>query len=46
MRFNMGMNGKSLMRNNYSVDVLGAKMKSLYSWVLGQTSKPDFVYED
>ena len=42
----MGMNGKSLMRNNYSVDVLGAKMKLLYEWVLGQASKPDFVYED
>ena len=46
IRFNMGMNGKSLMCNNYSVDVLGAKMKSLYEWVLGQASKPDFVYED
>ena len=46
IRSKMGMNGKSLMRNNYSVDVLGAKMKLLYEWVLGQASKPDFVYED
>lgn len=46
MRSKMGMNGKLLMRDNYSVDVLGAKMKLLYEWVLGQASKPDFVYED
>ncbi|WP_055098299.1 glycosyltransferase [Gabonia massiliensis] len=45
MRIKMGMNGKSLIRNNYSTDVLGLKMKLLYEWILGQTSKPDFVYE-
>lgn len=46
MRFKMGMNGKFLMRSNYSVNVLGSKMKSLYEWVLGQALKPDFVYEN
>ena len=44
-RKEMGMNGKQLMLNHYSVDVLGAKMKSLYAWILGNGTKPDFVYE-
>lgn len=45
-RTQMGLNGKSLMKENYAVDVLGAKMRLLYEWILGCASKPDFVYED
>ncbi|MDR1715229.1 MAG: glycosyltransferase [Prevotella sp.] len=44
-RIYMGMNGKQLMRENYSVEVLAGKMKHLYQWILGQASKPEFVYE-
>lgn len=41
----MGLNGRELVRCNYSVEALGKKMKSLYEWILGQAPKPDFVYE-
>lgn len=41
----MGMRGRALMLKNYSVEALGEKMKQLYLWILGETSKPDFVYD-
>lgn len=44
-RIRMGMNGKQLMRDKYSVEVLGLKMKQLYDWILNGREKPDFVYE-
>lgn len=44
-RINMGMNGKRLMSENYSVEVLGEKMKQLYEWILSGGEKPEFVYE-
>lgn len=44
-RVQMGLNGKRLMKENYSVEVLGGKMMRLYEWILGRTDKPDFVYE-
>lgn len=44
-RIIMGENGKRLMRENYSVEVLGAKMKRLYEWILNGGEKPEFVYE-
>ncbi|WP_368337360.1 glycosyltransferase [Parabacteroides merdae] len=43
-RLKMGMNGKKLMRDNYSVEVLGLKMQQLYQWILGEGEKPAFVY--
>lgn len=45
-RIRMGLNGKHLMKENYSVEVLGEKMMKLYEWVLGRRNKPDFVYEN
>lgn len=45
-RIQMGMNGKRLMKENYSVEILGEKMMRLYEWILGRANKPDFVYED
>lgn len=45
-RIRMGLNGKRLMKENYSVEVLGEKMKLLYEWILGKVEKPDFVYLD
>lgn len=44
-RLAMGVNGKRLMRENYSVEVLGLKMKRLYTWILNGGEKPEFVYE-
>lgn len=44
-RIQMGMNGKRLMKEKYSVDVLGLKMKQLYEWILNGGTKPEFVYE-
>lgn len=43
-KINMSMNGKLLMRENYSVEVLGEKMKQLYEWILTGDDKPEFVY--
>lgn len=42
----MGLNGRELMHRAYSVQALGEKMKSLYEWILGNASKPDFVYDN
>lgn len=44
-RIKMGENGKKLIKERYSVEVLGFKMKQLYEWVLKEGNKPDFVYE-
>ena len=42
----MGLIGKRLMKDNYSVEVLGKRMMMLYEWILGKADKPDFVYEN
>lgn len=41
----MGTNGRKLVEENYSVQTIGEKMKSLYEWILGENEKPEFVYE-
>ena len=43
-RVKMGMNGKRLMIEKYSVEVLGRKMQQLYDWILNGGEKPEFVY--
>lgn len=43
-RIIMGNNGKKLIKEKYSVDILGQKMKSLYEWILYDTYKPDFIF--
>ena len=40
----MGLNGRQLMEERYSVESIAEKMKSLYEWILGCGRKPDFVY--
>lgn len=40
----LGQNGRRLMEENYGVDVIAQKMKTLYNWISGQTTKPEFVY--
>lgn len=44
-RMKMGMNGKRLIEEKYGVDILGQKMKRLYSWIIDGGKKPEFVYE-
>lgn len=41
----MGERGRQLMEENYAVDKIAAKLKSLYEWILGESEKPSFVYE-
>ena len=40
----MGQNGRRLMEERYDVDSIARNMKALYEWILGETSKPEFVY--
>lgn len=41
----MGLNGRDLMENEYSVESLGKKMEELYQWILGYAAQPSFVYD-
>jgi glycosyltransferase involved in cell wall biosynthesis len=41
----MGERGRELMENNYSVEIVAAKMRRLYQWILEGGEKPEFVYE-
>jgi glycosyltransferase involved in cell wall biosynthesis len=41
----MGIRGRELMENNYSIEVITQKMMHLYQWVLGQAAKHEFIYE-
>lgn len=41
----MGKNGRRLVLDNYTVDVIAQKMNSLYTWILQGGDKPDFVYQ-
>jgi glycosyltransferase involved in cell wall biosynthesis len=40
----MGENGKNLVKNTYSNEIVAEKMKALYEWLVYKTEKPDFVY--
>ena len=42
----MGDNGRKWMKEDYSWDEIGHKMKSAYSWFLGQEKKPHWVLSD
>lgn len=44
IRKQMGENGKRLVKENYSVEVVAGKMKRLYEWILSGGEKPEFVY--
>jgi glycosyltransferase involved in cell wall biosynthesis len=44
IRIEMGKRGQELVKNNYSVEVVAAKMIRLYQWILNGGGKPDFVY--
>ena len=40
----MGVRGKKLMRDKYSIEAVAKRMKEMYEWILGKRSKPAFVY--
>lgn len=42
-RIEMGMHGKQLVAEKYSVDSLGEKMKQFYEWILYGGTMPEFV---
>ena len=44
-RREMGQNGRKLVIENYSVEVVAKKMIQLYEWILNGGVKPAFVYE-
>ena len=46
MRFKMGINGKRLMRERFSVESIGEKMAELYLWLAGEAPRPEFVHVD
>jgi glycosyltransferase involved in cell wall biosynthesis len=41
----MGIQGRELMENNYSMEIVAQKMMRLYQCILGQEAKPEFVNE-
>lgn len=45
-RRSMGLNGRTLVEANYSIQSVANKMLSLYSWIAGQAQAPDFVQFD
>lgn len=40
----MGERGKLLMKDKYSVEAVAKQMKTVYEWILGNLTKPNFVF--
>lgn len=40
----MGVRGKNLMKDKYSIEAVAKQMKEVYEWLLGRSEKPDFVH--
>lgn len=40
----MGVRGKKLMKEKYSIEAVAKQMKEMYEWLLGNHEKPDFVH--
>lgn len=43
--FEMGMRGRGIVLEKYPAAKVAARMRQLYSWLLGEADKPAFVYE-
>ena len=41
----MSIRGKRLVSDKYAADKVAEMMATLYKWLLGECSKPEFVYE-
>lgn len=44
-RKQMGLNGRKLVEENYSIESVAQKMIQLYEWILYRKEKPRFIYE-
>lgn len=42
--YSMGMNGKLLIKQNYSIESIAKKMHLLYDWILNKSQIPEFVF--
>lgn len=42
----MGENGRKLIEENYSIEIVTKQMIKLYDWILGKKEKPSFVFLD
>lgn len=42
-RMTMGLNGRKIVEENYSIEIVAKKMIQLYEWILYKTEKPEFV---
>ena len=42
----MGERGYKIIKEDYTWEEAAKKMKQVYTWVLGRTKKPDFIFED
>lgn len=40
----MGVRGKKMMKEKYSIEAVAKQLKEVYEWLLGRSEKPDFVY--
>jgi hypothetical protein len=41
----MGERGQQLVQKKYTAPMIAMQMQQLYEWLLGERSKPDFVYD-
>lgn len=39
----MGLNGRRLVEEKYSIDIVAKKMIELYEWILNKREKPEFI---
>jgi len=44
-RIQMGLNGRKLVEEKYSIEAVAQQMIQLYKWILHGGEKPDFIYE-
>lgn len=40
----MGIRGKLLMKDKYSIEAVAKQMKAMYEWILHKRTKPSFIY--
>ena len=40
----MGIRGKQLMKDKYSIEAVAKQMKAMYEWILHKRTKPSFIY--
>ena len=40
----MGERGKLLMKDKYSIEAVASQMKAVYEWILGNFTRPNFVF--